>query len=72
MAQAEHACGHPVAAAHWFERNRSAAGPAALYTEEYDVHRRQQRGNLPQAFVHAAVLECAVALSRDVRLGPGG
>ena len=72
MAQAEHACGHPVAAAHWFERNRSAAGPAALYTEEYDVHQRQQRGNLPQAFVHAAVLECAVTLSRDVRLGPGG
>jgi hypothetical protein len=27
MAQAEHACGHPVAAAHRFERNRSAAGP---------------------------------------------
>jgi alpha,alpha-trehalase len=72
MAQAEHACGHPVAAARWFERNRSAAGPAALYTEEYDVHQRQQRGNLPQAFVHAAVLECAVTLSRDVQLGPGG
>jgi len=32
----------------------------------------QQRGNLPEAFVHAAVLECAVTLSRDVRLGPGG
>jgi len=69
MAQAEHARGHPVAAAHWFERNRSACGPAALYTEEYDVHQRQLRGNLPQAFVHAAVLECAVTLSRDVSLG---
>jgi len=27
------------------------------------------RGNLPQAFVHAGLLECAVTLSRDVRLG---
>jgi GH15 family glucan-1,4-alpha-glucosidase len=72
MALTEHAYGNPVAAAHWFERNRSATGPAALYTEEYDVHQRQLRGNLPQAFVHAALLECAVTLSRDVRLGAGG
>lgn len=71
MAQAEHLYGNRVAAAHWFERGRSAAGPAALYTEEYDVHQRQLRGNLPQAFVHAAILECAVTLSRDVRLGSG-
>jgi GH15 family glucan-1,4-alpha-glucosidase len=69
MALAEHACGDPVAAAHWFERNRSACGPAALYTEEYDVHQRQLRGNMPQAFVHAGLLECAVTLSRDVPLG---
>jgi alpha,alpha-trehalase len=72
MALAAHACGEPVAAAHWFERNRSSCGPAALYTEEYDVHQRQLRGNLPQAFVHAGVLECAVTLSRDVRLGTAG
>ena len=32
------------------------------------MHQRQLRGNLPQAFVHAGVLECAVTLSRDVRL----
>jgi GH15 family glucan-1,4-alpha-glucosidase len=69
MALAEHARGNAVAAAHWFERNRSACGPAALFTEEYDVHQRQLRGNLPQAFVHAGLLECAVTLSRDVRLG---
>jgi hypothetical protein len=69
MALVEHALGNPVAAAHWFERNRSATGPAALYTEEYDVHQQQQRGNLPQAFVHAAMLECTVTLSRDIRLG---
>jgi alpha,alpha-trehalase len=72
MALVEHADGHPVEAAHWFERNRSASGPAALYTEEYDVHQRQLRGNLPQAFVHAAMLECAVTLSGDVRAGFGG
>jgi GH15 family glucan-1,4-alpha-glucosidase len=72
MALAEHARGNPAAAAHWFERNRSATGPAALYTEEFDVHQRQLRGNLPQAFVHAAMLECAVTLSGDVRLGSAG
>jgi GH15 family glucan-1,4-alpha-glucosidase len=71
MALVEHAYGNPVAAAHWFERNRSATGPAALYTEEFDVHQRQLRGNLPQAFVHAGMLECAVTLSRDVSLGGG-
>lgn len=71
MALVEHALGNPVAAAHWFERNRSASGPPALYTEEFDVHQRQLRGNLPQAFVHAGMLECAVTLSRDVRLGAG-
>jgi alpha,alpha-trehalase len=71
MALVEEARGHPVAAAHWFERSRGACGPAALYTEEFDVHQRQLRGNLPQAFVHAAVLECAVTLSPDVQLGGG-
>lgn len=69
MALLEHARGHPTAAAHWFERNRAACGPAGLYTEEYDVHQRQLRGNLPQAFVHAAMLECAVTLSKDISLG---
>jgi hypothetical protein len=69
MALIEHARGNPVAAARLFERNRSACGPAALYTEEYDTHQRQLQGNLPQAFVHAAMLECAVTLSRDVEPG---
>jgi GH15 family glucan-1,4-alpha-glucosidase len=71
MALVEHLCGNEVAAAHWFERGRGACGPAALYTEEYDVHQRQLRGNVPQAFVHAGLLECAVTLSRDVDLGGG-
>ncbi|MGV9383905.1 glycoside hydrolase family 15 protein [Nonomuraea sp. NPDC003707] len=43
----------------WFERNRAACGPAGLLAEEYDVTQRQMRGNLPQAFVHALLLECA-------------
>jgi GH15 family glucan-1,4-alpha-glucosidase len=63
MALAAHACGRDVEAARWFERSRSACGPAGIYTEEYDVHQRQLRGNLPQAFVHAAVLEASVTLS---------
>jgi GH15 family glucan-1,4-alpha-glucosidase len=63
MAQAAHAAGEEAQAARWFERSRSACGPAGLYTEEYDVHQRQMRGNLPQAFVHAAALETAAVLS---------
>jgi alpha,alpha-trehalase len=41
----------------WYERNRSALGPPGLFAEEFDVVERQLRGNLPQAFVHALVLE---------------
>lgn len=69
MTLAAHLRGDEVEAAHWFERSRSACGPAALYTEEYDPGQRQQRGNLPQAFVHAAMLESAVRLSGSVSLG---
>jgi hypothetical protein len=43
----------------WFERNRAALGPPGLFAEEYDVVQRQLRGNLPQAFVHALLLETA-------------
>ena len=66
MALAAQAAGDEVAAVRWFERGRAACGPAGIYTEEYDVHQHQLRGNLPQAFVHAALLESAV------RLSPGG
>ncbi len=52
--------GDRVRAARWFERNRTACGPAGLISEEYDVVQRQMRGNLPQAFVHALLLECAM------------
>jgi GH15 family glucan-1,4-alpha-glucosidase len=52
--------GDEVRAAQWFERNRAACGPAGLLSEEFDVVQRQMRGNLPQAFVHALLLQCAV------------
>ena len=59
--------GEVVAAARWFERNRAACGPPGLLSEEFDVTQRQLRGNLPQAFVHAMLLECAAAQHGDVR-----
>lgn len=52
--------GDEVLAARWFERNRTACGTAGLLSEEFDVLQRQMRGNLPQAFVHALLLHCAV------------
>ncbi len=59
--------GDAVTAARWFERNRAACGPPGLLSEEFDVTQRQLRGNLPQAFVHALLLECAAA-----QHGPAG
>lgn len=64
MALAQHQQGNEVAATRWFERNRAACGPPGLYTEEFDVTQRQLRGNLPQAFVHALMLECSARLAR--------
>jgi GH15 family glucan-1,4-alpha-glucosidase len=52
--------GDDVAAARWFERNSGASGPAGLLAEEFDVSQRQLRGNIPQAFVHALLLQCAL------------
>ncbi|KNB54063.1 glycoside hydrolase family 15 protein [Streptomyces caatingaensis] len=66
-ALAEHQQGDGTAALRWFERNRAACGPPGLFSEEYDVEQRQMRGNLPQAFVHALALECAVRLTRPWR-----
>jgi alpha,alpha-trehalase len=63
--------GDPVAATRWFERSRSACGPPGLFAEEYDVTQRQLRGNLPQGFVHALLLECAAAVRR-FEPKPGG
>ncbi|MGH3549856.1 MAG: glycoside hydrolase family 15 protein, partial [Pseudonocardiaceae bacterium] len=70
MALAEHQQGNELAARTWFERNRAACGPPGLFSEEYDVTQRQLRGNLPQAFVHALMLEAASRLGRPS--GPAG
>jgi len=63
MALAEHHQGRTQHAIRWFERNRSACGPPGLFSEEYDINQRQLRGNLPQAFVHALMLETATRLA---------
>nr|WP_318276458.1 glycoside hydrolase family 15 protein [Mycobacterium eburneum] len=70
MALAEHQQGNDWAAIRYFERNRSACGPAGLFSEEYDVSQRQLRGNLPQAFVHALMLETAATLGDPRSLSP--
>ncbi len=62
MSLALHQQGDVVEARAWFERNRSVAGPPGLFSEEYDIRQGQLRGNLPQSFVHALVLECATRL----------
>ena len=62
-ALALHQQGDETRALRWFERNRAACGTPGLFSEEYDVTQRQMRGNLPQAFVHALMLECAVRLA---------
>lgn len=62
MALATRREGDLLAAHRWFERTRGAYGPPGLFAEEYDVGQRQLRGNLPQAFVHAMLLEAAVRL----------
>jgi hypothetical protein len=65
MALAEHQQGQLVGAHRWFERNRGACGASGLCAEEFDIAQRQLRGNLPQAFVHALLLETAARLTQD-------
>ncbi|HEY3868505.1 MAG TPA: glycoside hydrolase family 15 protein [Actinocrinis sp.] len=62
-ALAEFRRGCTAEAFRWFERNRGACGATGLFAEEYDVRQRQLRGNLPQAFVHALMLETAATLA---------
>jgi GH15 family glucan-1,4-alpha-glucosidase len=64
LALAHHQQGNQVEAIRWFERNRAACGPPGLFSEEYDVTQRQLRGNLPQAFVHALLLEASAQLAQ--------
>jgi GH15 family glucan-1,4-alpha-glucosidase len=65
MALAWHQQGARERARAWFEQTRAAYGAPGLYAEEYDAGQRQLRGNLPQAFVHALAVECALTLSHD-------
>ncbi len=58
-----HQQGRGVEAAGWHERTRAACGPPQLYSEEYDVEQHQMRGNLPQAFVHALLIETSARLA---------
>jgi GH15 family glucan-1,4-alpha-glucosidase len=44
------------------QRGRTASGTPGIFSEEFDVTQRQLRGNLPQAFVHALLLESSVRL----------
>lgn len=71
MALALQACGRDVDAAHWFERNRGACGTPGLLSEEFDISQRQLRGNLPQAFVHALLLECVATLNHEHPVSEG-
>ncbi len=66
VALAFHQRNDHLSAARWFERSRSACGPPGLLSEEFDVRERQMRGNLPQAFVHALLLECAATLELGI------
>jgi hypothetical protein len=51
--------GEFVKGAQYFERTRASCSSSGLYSEEFDVAQRQLRGNLPQAFVHALLIETA-------------
>ncbi len=62
MAMAMHQQGEQVEAMGWYERTRAACGPPVIYTEEFDANEHQLRGNMPQAFVHALMLEASVRL----------
>jgi len=63
VALSQHQQGHGVEARAWYERTRAACGPSQLFSEEYDAHQHQLRGNLPQAFVHALAIETATRLA---------
>ena len=56
--------GDSLSAQGWYERTRTACGPPQLFSEEYDQSQRQMRGNLPQAFVHALMIEASNPIGR--------
>ncbi len=70
LALAEQQQGRFLPARVLFERTRSASGTPGLLAEEWDIEQRQLRGNLPQAFVHALLLECAATLDPESAAAP--
>lgn len=68
MSLAQLADGNRVEAYRWFERQRAACGTPGLLSEEFDVRQRQLRGNLPQGFVHALLLEASQVLGNTSNL----
>jgi alpha,alpha-trehalase len=77
LALAHFGAGDEIEGVRWFERARSSAGSPGLLAEEFDVVQHQLRGNLPQAFVHALLIECAARQrtprrSAGAAPGPGG
>ncbi len=57
--------GRRTAAVGWYERTRAACGPPQLFSEEYDAVQHQLRGNLPQSFVHALMIESSAVLAGE-------
>ena len=64
MALASLRCGERERGVQFFERTRASCGTTGLFSEEYDVSQRQLRGNLPQSFVHALLIETAAEVGR--------
>jgi alpha,alpha-trehalase len=59
-----HQQGDVVEARAWYERTRTTCGAPQLFAEEFDTQQHQLRGNLPQAFVHALMVETSARLSQ--------
>ena len=59
--------GRHDAARELFDAYLTQAGPTGLLTEEYDFDRSTSLGNYPQAYSHAGLIECALALARQAK-----
>jgi hypothetical protein len=57
--------GRETEARELFERLLAVRNDLGLYAEEYDVARRRQVGNFPQAFTHLALISAARVLSGE-------
>jgi alpha,alpha-trehalase len=58
--------GDPLQAYRYFDIQRTVCGPPGILAEEFDVAQRQLRGNFPQAFVHALLLETGQRLPANL------